>query len=278
VLRRRNNRRAREPTRCWAALLSGSISPELRGAARRLAGFPRILAALRGCGVALGPGSGEDLATYEARLESRLMVLFRETGDERAFEALYETSRGSLLTWITGFLRVRRVQADATEFLQDAFVNVYRYAHSFRHEHGHSFRVWVRTIAGNVIRRRLMGQSRASLQALPEGLQEPADGRDGPERLAERSEQGRSMRRAWAILLVAYAEAWEQLSERDRHALHLVEVEGKSYARAGAELGVRLSNMKMIIFRARKRVRDRIRLALGFVRAAEEPCATRRAG
>jgi DNA-directed RNA polymerase specialized sigma24 family protein len=60
------------------------------------------------------------------------------------------------------------------------------------------------------------------------------------------------------IVLVHYAEAYQQLSARDRQALDLIEVQGLSYASACRRLSVGLSNMKMILFRARRRIRARI--------------------
>ena len=44
--------------------------------------------------------------------------------------------------------------------------------------------------------------------------------------------------------------------------VHLVEVEGLSYQEAGRILQVGRSNMKMIVFRSRKRIARRMRLAM----------------
>jgi DNA-directed RNA polymerase specialized sigma24 family protein len=79
---------------------------------------------------------------------------------------------------------------------------------------------------------------------------------------------------AWAILLLQYARAWEQLGPRDRLALELIEVQGCTYAEASARLGVGLSNMKMIMFRARRR----IRAAIGGTLDAREAKVRRLAG
>ena len=56
--------------------------------------------------------------------------------------------------------------------------------------------------------------------------------------------------------------ATQVLGERDRAALHMVEVEGLTYAEAGRRLGVGRSNMKMIMFRSRKRIRAHIQRAM----------------
>jgi RNA polymerase sigma factor (sigma-70 family) len=213
----------------------------------------------RGIRVALLPG--EDPADVECRIETALMSLFRERGGELFFEALYDYTRASLLEWIAGLLKSRR-RGDPLEILQDTYVNIYRYAASFRDEQPRSFRVWSRTIAGNLVRRETRRSKEASLHALPEGLQEPADSRQGPPAILVRDEQQRSVQGAWMIVLSQYATAYRELCERDRWALDLVEVQGLSYVDAGARLHVGLSNMKMIMFRARRRLRARIGAAL----------------
>ena len=49
------------------------------------------------------------------------------------------------------------------------------------------------------------------------------------------------------------------LSERERRALHLVEVDGVSYRQAATSLGIKLENLKMVIFRARKKIHRAMR-------------------
>jgi RNA polymerase sigma factor (sigma-70 family) len=157
------------------------------------------------------------------------------------------------------------MRGEPLDFLQDTYVNIYRYAASFRDGHARSFRGWGRTIATNVVRRARM-RRRPAPQALPE-LAEPADTRPGPEGLVSGAEERRSLERAWLIVLLEYAAAFERLSARDRRALELVEVQGLSYAEATGLLGVGMSNLKMIIFRSRERIRDAIGAALASGRA-----------
>ena len=56
-----------------------------------------------------------------------------------------------------------------------------------------------------------------------------------------------------------YIEFYSMLSDRERRALHLVEVEGVSYREAAAELGIKLENLKMVIFRARRKIHRAMR-------------------
>jgi RNA polymerase sigma-70 factor (ECF subfamily) len=222
----------------------------------------RVRRQLERRGVSLAPLSGESLADFSARLETGLMALFRDSRGEEEFAALYEVAGQGVLRNILMGLRGQSARLDPQELCQDVFVNIYRYAASFRDDHPRSFKAWVHAISRNLIRRHMGTRRRPSLQALPEGLAEPEDGRVGPSACASLCEERESLLRSWSLLLLHYAAAWEQLSERDQAALTLVEVDGLSYTQACDVLGVGMSNMKMIMFRARKRLRAHLSLAL----------------
>lgn len=217
-----------------------------------------ILRRLKRRKVSLVLEAGGDPELFESRIETELMALFRDEGDESAFQALYDYSRGRMLIWIAGLLGARRPGPDPLEILQDAYVNIYRYARSFRNEEPKSFRVWSRTIVGNLVRRASKPSAARSFDDLPEGRSEPVDRRVSPADALVHDEDARSTGRAWMIVLLQYAAAFERLSERDRRALQMIEVEGLSYAEAGAQLRVGTSNMKMIMFRSRRRIRSMI--------------------
>jgi len=225
---------------------------------RRLPLNASIVRRLRDRGVALELEVEETPEGFETRMETALMALFRDEGDEGAFQALYDYARARLLVWIGGLTNGRRRDPDPLEILQDAFVNIYRYAASFRDDEAKSFRVWSRTIVGNLVRRSRSTVGPRSIEAMPDGLSEPADRRCGPADELVRGEESRSLAHAWLIVLHQYAAAYEQLGARDRMALDLIEVQGLSYAEAGARLGVGMSNMKMIMFRSRRRIRSLI--------------------
>ena len=84
------------------------------------------------------------------------------------------------------------------------------------------------------------------------------------------AEEQRALRDAWWIFVSHYLAAFEQLGDRDRRALELVELEERTYKECCALLGVGMSNMKMIMFRARKRIRARMLASMG---VAEESLA-----
>jgi RNA polymerase sigma-70 factor (ECF subfamily) len=204
-------------------------------------------------GVELEPLPGEAPASHGDRLDTALMALFRDTGSEEAFEALYRHARQRVQEWLCSLARRVPRRLDPADLVQDTFVNVYRYPASFRDERATSFRSWVRTIGANALRRALEGSLERGAR-MQEGLREPVDSARGPHGSAAELEELGHLAQAWSLFLGHYAAAFERLSERDRRALHLVEIEGCSYAEAGAALGVGPSNMKMIMLRARRRL------------------------
>ncbi len=228
----------------------------------RLAAWAGVRQSLADRGVDLGKQEGESDEGLENRVGTSLMALYRDERSGESFEALYSFARPAVLHWIRGLLHRGLSHLDPAELLQDTFVNVFRYPTAFREEHAGSFRVWVRTIAGNIIRRASSTRSRLSFQELPEGLHEPEDSQEGPSGLAIGEEQMRRLRGAWVLFLCHYARAWQELSPRDRRTLQLIEVEGLSYAEAGEVLKVGRSNMKMIVFRSRKRIARHMQAAM----------------
>lgn len=239
-----------------------SSSPAFIPLPAGLRSHPRVCQELRQGGVNLDVLEGELPEEFENRIGTELMALYRDSRGAEVFEALYAFSRGAVLQWIRGLLHRGLSHLDPMELLQDTFVNVYRYPGAFRDDHSGSFRVWVRTIAGNIVRRAASLRTQSLFQELPEGAAEPVDRCNTPISQVVASEQQEHLREAWFLLLAHYARAWEQLSARDQETLHMVEVQGLSYAEAGEQLKVGRSNMKMIVFRARKRISRLIRQAM----------------
>jgi RNA polymerase sigma-70 factor, ECF subfamily len=229
-------------------------------APRAIAALDPVLSRLLAAGAALPtPAPGEALDAFRDRLDTALMALWRDTGDEAAFDALYSHARERILVWLRWLARGEPVRIDPSELLQDTFVNVYRYGASFRDDTASSFRVWVRTIAGNVLRRattrgRLRRRGEISLEDLAQGPAEPAARSVAPHGRSIEVEEQRALGESWSIFLAHYARAYATLSPRDRCALHLVEVDGLSYSEACQRLRVSSSNMKMIMLRARRRL------------------------
>lgn len=219
------------------------------------------------------PGESSDV--HRERIDSALMAMFRDTREEAAFEALYLRARGRVFDWVRRLLAQQGCGLDPLEVLQDTFVNVYQYSARFRNERPESFRVWVRTIASNALRRLRSQIPRRREQALLfEAAGEPLAVRCEPNRAIEEREESRELAVSWLLFLQHYQHAFSQLAARDREALELVEVHGLSYAEAGARLGVGPSNMKMIMFRARQRLVMRMQRSLDCLKP-QQPQARR---
>ena len=191
------------------------------------------------------------------------MLAFQRDRSERSFDELYRATAPGLLSWIEQLHAQRRLAADPLDTLQDTFVNVHRYAGTFQSERAGGFRAWARTIASNALRRARRRPQTAGVlfSELGDNVPEPADAAAGPFRAARFAEDSARVDAGYTLLLLQYAAAFETLGPRDREALHMVEVEGKTYAEVGSALGVGRSNTKMIVFRARKRLRAAIGVA-----------------
>jgi hypothetical protein len=65
--------------------------------------------------------------------------------------------------------------------------------------------------------------------------------------------------RVYVTYLYLYLRFYRMLSEREQRAIHLVEVSGLSYRQAALELGIKLENLKMVVFRARRKIHRSMR-------------------
>lgn len=194
-------------------------------------------------------------------LSTRLMEFFRVHSSRAAFGLLYELNAQHLLIQVASRLRRYQSKADPGDVLQEVFVNVYRYPHRFDATREDAFRVWSATIVRNTVLKHLRSLSRSgraevSIDDLPEptepGRVEPATGVIHNESEAE-------CRRVYLTYLHLYLRFYSMLSEREQRALRLVEVENQSYREAASDLGIKLENLKMVIFRARRKIHRSMR-------------------
>jgi RNA polymerase sigma factor (sigma-70 family) len=228
----------------------------------------RALDVLRQIGAPLIASGEADPALRDAGLATSLMDAFRRTGNRDAFECLAQWAGPQLHARIRSRLRGLGTVLDANEVLQDTLVNVYRYPDRFLASRPGAFAAWSTTIVDNAIRRHLRRQRQGieiTLRA-PEMLQEHADGAmREPSAVAQDREECSATAHAFGLVLQCYLAAFRALREREQFVLQMVEVRGLRYAELGALLGIRPEAVKMIVFRARKRVFDRTAALLGQV-------------
>lgn len=200
----------------------------------------------------------ESLPYEETRdyVNTRLMEAYKASGDSDTFSLLYDLNCQGFLAAIQSRIRTYRGIVDACDVLQEVFFNIYRYPNRFDGEKPEAFRHWANTIIRNTILKHLRQSGRpVRFEFLGEELAERADNRsDNPLRETLEHEGEGEVARAYLITLQMYLEAFEALSSREQQALELVEVENLCYREAAACLGMKVENLKMVIFRARRKM------------------------
>jgi RNA polymerase sigma factor (sigma-70 family) len=212
-----------------------------------------------------------DESLRSAGLATSLMDVFRSTGDREVFECLVQWAGPQLHARIRSRLRGLGAMFDANEILQDTIVNIYRYPDRFLASRPGAFAAWSSTIVDNAIRRQLRRQRQGIDLALsaPEVLQEQADvGMREPSLVAQDHEECSATASAFSLLLQVYLAAFRTLSEREQFVLQMVEVRSMRYAELATVLAIRPEALKMIVFRARKRIFDRTATTMAMSAAA----------
>jgi RNA polymerase sigma factor (sigma-70 family) len=145
--------------------------------------------------------------------------------------------------------------------LQEVFFNIYRYPHRFDCARDDAFRVWSAMIVRNTVLKYLRSQGRGGRAEVPfEDLSDqPQDRAENPLTGAIATESRAECAQVYLVYLHLYLRFYTMLSEREQRALHLVEVEETSYREAARALGIKLENLKMVIFRARRKIHRSMR-------------------
>jgi len=163
-------------------------------------------------------------------------------GDDTAFRVLVERHTGAVFNTAYRLLGNRTDAADAA---QDTFLREYRALHTFRTDA--PLKPWLCRIAANVSLNRLKRrQPTVSLDDHPAGTDPPAipDFSAEPQRELLKSERERELRTA--ILA---------LPPDQRTIIELRHFQELSYAEIAATLEISVANVKVKLFRARKKLR-----------------------
>ena len=205
------------------------------------------------------PFEGASVATDQLFVDwvsTCLMDAYKETGQPAVFSLLFEPNSASFLHAIQCNLRRSYQRVDPQDVLQEVFLNIYRYPSRFQADRADAFRGWGHRIARNTLIKFLKGQARLSrFTSIDEEHTQPEDhGTLQPDRAAGYAERAESVNHAFMLYLQLYLVHFERLSEKERRALTMVEVDGMSYRDTAEVLGIRLENLKMVIFRGRRKV------------------------
>jgi len=162
-------------------------------------------------------------------------ILAQRLGTDRSFERLYRKHAGDVYRYA---LVVLRNEADAEDVTQTTFLNAYRAIE--KGERPRTPQNWLIAIAHNVCRQRFrQSQRRPNEVAFEEELAEaPAD---------ESDISAEDIRRALG-----------HLAFNQRAAIVMRELEGRSYQEISEILGVSVSAVETLIFRARRALREQL--------------------
>jgi RNA polymerase sigma factor (sigma-70 family) len=215
----------------------------------------------RGHALVLLRGGNQPVPDSLDATATALMDEYRRTRSREVFDVLVELTRDQLLARVSSRSRFLEPAVDPLELLQDVVINIYRYPDRFDASRPGAFRAWSTTIVDNSVRRYLRkARSGPDVRLKPiEILAQEADElRRGPSELAILTEQCVEASRTFALFLAMYLQAYQGLSERERFVLHMVEVRGLRYAELGKIVGIRPEALKMVVFRARRRIAKQI--------------------
>ena len=166
-------------------------------------------------------------------------------GDLSAFNQLVELYQDYLYAMTLRMVRQRDVAEDA---VQEAFFSAYRNLDRFS---GSSFRAWLTRIAINAAHDILRKQKRRPSEPYPEwedeAWQPPAPASEGPEQVSLVGQQRSAMARAMA-----------SITDDQRTAIILYDVQGYDYGEIASLTGVSVGTVKSRIHRGRLALRERL--------------------
>src|ERR671936_1992320 len=162
-------------------------------------------------------------------------ILAQRPRSDRAFERMYQRHVGDVYRYA---LVVLRNEADAEDVTQTTFLNAYR---AFKKgERPRQPQNWLIAIAHNVCRQRFRQAARRPNEvAYEEELAEAVEPDDSP--------SAEDIRRALS-----------HLAFNQRAALVMRELEGRSYTEIAEILGLSVSAVETLIFRARRALREQL--------------------
>ena len=180
-------------------------------------------------------------------VQRRDLILLEQarSGDLDSFNDLVELYQDQLFALVVRMVPDRDQAADV---VQEGFFSAFRNLHSFR---GGSVKAWLSRICVNAAMDTQRARKRRPVQPYPEleddSWQPPAGDEADPERTAVLAERTRALNRALA-----------SITDDQRAAIVLYDIEGYDYAEIADMTGVSLGTVKSRIHRGRLALRDRL--------------------
>jgi len=197
------------------------------------------------------------------QVSTLLMAAYRDTASNEAFGLLYELNHEGVLRLIYHHLRRSYYAVDAADVLQEVFFNIFRYPFKFNPDRPSAFRNWTYSIVRNTCLKHSRKAQRNRAISLGAPIGDPDDEMTlelvdeagaTPFQQTSDDEALENLVGAWTLYLHFYLHAYRCLTPREKRALYLVEVDVLPYKEVAAMLDVRVENLKMMIFRARRKV------------------------
>jgi len=221
--------------------------------------------------VVFGSGDLLELATeyadspkqHKDAVSTTLMGVYSKTLSKEAFALIYELNHDDFLRLTYHHLKRSYYHVDAADVLQEVFFNVFRYPHNFKPERKSAFRNWTHSIIRNTAlkhSRRAQRNHATTLNGISridddEMQLDFADDRAiNPLEHSAEHEETEDLVRAWRLYLHYYLHAYRCLTPREKRVLYLVEVDNLPYREAADKVEVRVENLKMMVFRARRKI------------------------
>jgi RNA polymerase sigma factor (sigma-70 family) len=185
-----------------------------------------------------------------------LLASYVASGDRSRFDELALLATPGLRRRAATLMARFGLRADESDIVQETLLNVFRYARTFRPSVDHAFSTWSARIVRNVVLRQLRRQRQRptiSLDAL-DGFDVAARPGADPALVLAEAEDRAEMVRGFRLWLQVYLCSYQTLTDLQKRVLHCVEVLGYTYREVGCELGMRVDAVKMVVYRARKRL------------------------
>ena len=244
------------PFRHFGLVRSGIVPPAPEPRRRNLAGGPRVSRPMldsprltsASIAVRRTPQTVEDLRSTTVSddpVQRRDLILIERarSGDLDAFNDLVTLYQDSMFALVVRMVPDRDQASDA---VQEAFFSAYRNLAGFR---GGSVKSWLNRICVNAAMDQQRARKRRPVQPYPEfedeSWQPPAGPEVDPERIAVHAERSR-----------AIAVALTRITDDQRTAIVLYDVEGYDYGEIAEMTGVSLGTVKSRIHRGRLALRD----------------------
>jgi RNA polymerase sigma-70 factor, ECF subfamily len=185
--------------------------------------------------------------------DEELMARF-QSGDSDAMEELFARFQKPLFNFFYRMVGRREI---AEDLVQETFIKLCRFGHTFCGSNA-KFTTWLYSVAGNQCRDHLRHAARrpeTPVADMEESYSEE-DQVELPPPTLESPVEEHLMRME---LREELASAIRSLPEKERTAIMLREYQGMEYKEIAETLGCPIGSVKVLIFRARQRLRERLK-------------------